>query len=383
MMFNMGGQADPSRARAAPPPIVAKCKADLAKRLKVPAKTINVSDTQPATWPDTALGMPGIGKMYAQVLTPGFRVILQAKGSQYLYTASAKAFKYGGPVSIWSCSMLYIKEVPDEPDLNGDLYQCSLMGTNSVLLVPKVTDYYPQGKGVVIVKRRTSRSSHELLYVKAGDAANVKTLYSAFDFGDAAMNSVQDKWAGFVRPSVGAAWNVVVAGIGQNTNNAQTLPLPDGFKPDRIAWSGEMLFILGKKEEQPVCFETSLKAGESEWKEVGSYIFPGLTEFMLNKSETLEIDQVTENGKPGVEVALVWFTGDRNVVAKISDITLSGYDLVGGYAFIWGEKGSKSAAYAVNIRTSEIISGFIGAGRNIKPFSYPPQRNPMVLEKSK
>jgi hypothetical protein len=47
---------------------------------------------------------------------------------------------------------------------------------------------------------------------------------------------------------------------------------------------------------------------------------------MLNKSESLEVTQINENGKPAVEVAKVWFTGDRNVVAKISGFTMKGND---------------------------------------------------------
>lgn len=382
------GQIGASASVAAPvgkqvdSPIVSKCKADLVKRFKLQAQYIKVINKQAATWPDAALGMPEIGKMYAQMVTPGFRVILEARGSRYLYTTSAKDFKYGGPVSIWSYSMLYSTPVPNEPNLNGDLYQCSLLGTNSVLIFSGATDYYPQEKGVVIVKQRTSRSSHILLYVKAAESMKAKTLYGAFDFGEAAMNSAQNEWAGFVRPTLGAVWNIVVARIGQDSSNALTLPLPDGVRPGRIAWSGEKIMILVPKGDRTVCFETSLKASPSEWKEVGAYTFSGLTSYMLNKSESLEIDQVMENGKPIVEVARVWFTGDRNVIAKISGFTLRNYDLLGSrYAFISGEKGSEPAAYTVDIATGEIIPSFRGASRDIKPFRYPVQHNPLVLGK--
>ncbi len=48
------------------PPIVAKCRADLAKRLDVPAADIRVIESKATVWPDGALGMPEPGKMYTQ-----------------------------------------------------------------------------------------------------------------------------------------------------------------------------------------------------------------------------------------------------------------------------------------------------------------------------
>jgi len=365
-------------------PIVAKCKADLAKRFKLQAKDIKVIDKQATTWPDAALGMPESGKMYAQVMTPGSRIMLQARNSQYLYTTSAKAFKYGGPVFIWSYSMLYTRPAKGEPNLNNDLYQCSLLGTNTFRLVSGMAAYYPQEKGAVIFTRRTSRSGFDLLYIKAGKAAKEKILRSAFDFGAAAFNSAQDEWAGYVRPRLGGAWCVVVAPLPRNSANARTLDLPEGVRPGQIAWSGENLMILAKKGEGTACFETSPKAGTPEWKAVGTHTFPGLPDFMLNKSQSLEIDQVKDSAKPSVEVALVWFTGDRDVKATVSGLTLRGYDLLGGrYAFIWGEKGSRPAAYTVDIATGEVIPSYSGAGQDIKPFLYPPHGNPIVQARSK
>jgi hypothetical protein len=36
-------------------------------------------------WPDTSLGNPQPGMFYAQVITPGFKIILEAGGAQYEY----------------------------------------------------------------------------------------------------------------------------------------------------------------------------------------------------------------------------------------------------------------------------------------------------------
>lgn len=375
----MGASRSTLVAKRADSPIVAKCKADLANRLKLQTNSIKLVSAQPTTWPDAALGMPEPGKMYAQMMTPGSIVTLEARGTRYVYTTSAKAYKYGGPVSIWSYSILYTKPVPNDADLNGDLYQCSALGTNCIRVASGVTDYYPQNKGVVIVKRRTSRSGHDLLYVKVGSSAKPKLLHSAFDFGEAALNDSQDKWAGFVRPMVGGAWTVVVARIGGDTAKPQVLPLPDGVRPGQIAWSGGNLMILAKNGERATCFEISQSAPAPTWKAVGVHLFPGLPDYMLNKSETLEIDQIKENGRSSVEVALVWFTGDRNVKARINDVTLRGYDfLAGRYAFVWGEKNSAPVAYSVDISTGEVIAASSGIGGSIRPFMSPPQHSPII-----
>lgn len=361
-------------------PVIAKCKTDLAKRLDLQSEDINLIQTQPVNWPDTALGMPEAGRMYAQVITPGLRVILETRNTRYLYVTGKEVFKYGGPASIWSYSMLYLRPVAGEANLNGDLYQCSLMGTNDSLLISGVTDFYPQEKGVVIAKRRTSRSFHDLLYVKAD--LDAKTIYTAFDFGDVALSSAQDEWAGYMRPMIGAEWSIVIAGMDQDSK--KTLPLPDGVKPGKIRWSGESLIILVKKGDRMTCFEISPKSDKPEWKEVGIYNFPGLPPYLLSRSETLEINQIMEDGKPAVEVVSVWFSGDRNEIAKISDFTLRDSDLsFGRYVFVWGEKDSKQAAYTIDIITGEIVFSFNGSSQGIKPFLYPPKSNPLSTQAAK
>jgi len=366
-----------SASKPANSPVIAKCKADLAGRLKLTPKDIEVISTKSVTWPSTALGMPEIGKVYAQALTPGLRLILQASNVKYLYTTSAKTYRYGGPVSAWSYSMLYIKPVMNEPNLNGDLYQCSLLSTNPARLISGVSDYYPQSKGMVIFKRRTSRSGHDLLYVRADRPGKETKLYGGFDFGEAAVNDTQDQWAGFVRPTLGLYWNVVISSL-NNSAKAVTIPLPDDTKPGKIAWSNDKLMILVGKGQGTIAYETDPKAQSPSWKQVQVYYFPGHDKFILNKSESLEIEEVKEDSKTAVEIARVWFTGDRNEVAKISGLTLKGYDLIGPYAFVWGEKAAKPAAYSVDIRTGVILASFPGSVTNIKPFVYPPRNNPLA-----
>ena len=140
--------------------IIAKCTSDLAQRFKLQTTDITLVETRPTTWPDAALGMPAEGKLYAQVETPGWKIILEARNVRYLYTTSTTAYRYGGPVDAWAYSTLYLMPVADEPNLNGDLYQCSLLGTNSVRIASGVTAYYREN-GNILFTRRISRSGEE------------------------------------------------------------------------------------------------------------------------------------------------------------------------------------------------------------------------------
>jgi len=63
----------------------AYAKKDLAARLGISPGNIIVAESGEATWPDASLGMPEPGQMYAQMLTEGFRIVLEAGGKRYEY----------------------------------------------------------------------------------------------------------------------------------------------------------------------------------------------------------------------------------------------------------------------------------------------------------
>ena len=58
---------------------------DLAARLGVKATQIDVVEVKEVEWPDTSLGCPQPGMMYAQVITPGYRITLDASDKRYAY----------------------------------------------------------------------------------------------------------------------------------------------------------------------------------------------------------------------------------------------------------------------------------------------------------
>ena len=60
-------------------------KEDLAQRLNIPADQIRVVRVKAVDWPDTSLGCPKPNMLYADVITPGFEIILEAHGQEYAY----------------------------------------------------------------------------------------------------------------------------------------------------------------------------------------------------------------------------------------------------------------------------------------------------------
>ncbi len=57
--------------------------AALAVRLDVPKDAIVLIRNEPVIWPDSSLGCPEPGMVYAQAITPGFRVVLQSDGDTF------------------------------------------------------------------------------------------------------------------------------------------------------------------------------------------------------------------------------------------------------------------------------------------------------------
>lgn len=75
--------------------LIEKAKGDLAQRLSITAAEINVTETRDVTWPDASIGCPQEGMVYAQVLTPGYLILLEYANNQYEYhTGKGTAVTY-------------------------------------------------------------------------------------------------------------------------------------------------------------------------------------------------------------------------------------------------------------------------------------------------
>jgi hypothetical protein len=66
-------------------PLVALAQENLIERLGLTANEVAVTAIEPVEWRDTSLGCPQPGMMYAQVITPGYRIVIEAAGQEYTY----------------------------------------------------------------------------------------------------------------------------------------------------------------------------------------------------------------------------------------------------------------------------------------------------------
>jgi hypothetical protein len=82
---------DPARRGGAPAgdadALVARAVADAAARTGVEAGSIRVARAEAREWSDAGLGCPKPGMGYAQVITPGYLIVLEAAGQTLEYHA--------------------------------------------------------------------------------------------------------------------------------------------------------------------------------------------------------------------------------------------------------------------------------------------------------
>jgi hypothetical protein len=91
--------AETGRERLAPaePPedvqaVVREATEDLVGRIGLASEKIQLVSVEPVQWSDASLGCPQPGMMYAQMITPGYRVVLEAEGQQYTYHTDTVRF---------------------------------------------------------------------------------------------------------------------------------------------------------------------------------------------------------------------------------------------------------------------------------------------------
>lgn len=103
-----GGKATPTRPAPTPTSapvgadgvekLIRLAKQDVARRTGIAEAEIKVASLSSETWRDSSLGCPEPGKAYAQVLTPGYRIVLEAGGKSYEYhTDSSRVVLCQGP----------------------------------------------------------------------------------------------------------------------------------------------------------------------------------------------------------------------------------------------------------------------------------------------
>lgn len=73
--------------------VLVKARNDLARRLGVDEPDIREGVVEQTDFPDAALGAPVEDEMSAQVITPGWRIRLDANGQTYEYRATQKQLR--------------------------------------------------------------------------------------------------------------------------------------------------------------------------------------------------------------------------------------------------------------------------------------------------
>jgi len=65
--------------------IIARAKKDLARRRGISGEKIVLKETKAVSWPDASLGCAQRGRVYAQVVTPGYRLVLSDGTTDFEY----------------------------------------------------------------------------------------------------------------------------------------------------------------------------------------------------------------------------------------------------------------------------------------------------------
>ena len=68
--------------------LVEEARSKLAEQLEIDPGRIEIQSVEETEFPDAGLGVPEPGKMYAQVITPGYIIVLEARGETYEYHAA-------------------------------------------------------------------------------------------------------------------------------------------------------------------------------------------------------------------------------------------------------------------------------------------------------
>ncbi|GIU81187.1 MAG: hypothetical protein D6687_10095 [Acidobacteria bacterium] len=68
-------------------------KKDLASRLGIPESEIAIKSVEDVEFPDASLGAPIEDEMAAQIITSGWKIKLQVKGSTYEYRADSNQIR--------------------------------------------------------------------------------------------------------------------------------------------------------------------------------------------------------------------------------------------------------------------------------------------------
>lgn len=72
--------------------LIEQARNDLSQRLSISAGQIKLLEATEVEWNDSSLGCPQPGMSYLQVITPGYRILLESGGKQYEYHSNRDTY---------------------------------------------------------------------------------------------------------------------------------------------------------------------------------------------------------------------------------------------------------------------------------------------------
>lgn len=73
----------PETGQDVPPEVVIEAQRVLSQDLNLDVQNIQIQQTEQMDWPNACLGLPNEGETCAQVVTPGWRAVVEANGTRY------------------------------------------------------------------------------------------------------------------------------------------------------------------------------------------------------------------------------------------------------------------------------------------------------------
>ena len=82
----------PVPANASLQSLIEKTKEDLANRMAIPTEKISFAEITEVEWSDSSLGCPQPGMDYLQVITPGYRIVLEVNDQIHEYHSNRDTY---------------------------------------------------------------------------------------------------------------------------------------------------------------------------------------------------------------------------------------------------------------------------------------------------
>ena len=262
----------------------------------------------------------------------------------------------------------------DAPDanFNGRLVKVPLDGTGREVLFEAASDVYPQPNGSVFIKSRTSRSGHDLFYAAAGKAPGARPVAAAFDFVAAATAPDGGRAALAVRTGPELAWTIEIMELPPAGREPRRTAPPEGVRPRDLRWRTDggppQLVLLGTREGKPVSFGLIGTDEVPRWEELPAYVAADGEQFILNKSQSLDVGPIEKDGGPAIRVASAWWHGEIDEIVTIPGQALVSYEWACGrqILFVLGRRDDLFSAFIVDLRGRKVRTVLAGARGPVK-----------------